>query len=428
MELRKIAETSSTITLGWTPTAGAGGYVLYAGGQVVSVATRNLRDGSPRSSAKFSKTNPGPPFHVIAVVRTGAGAFVLDVGAYAGDQPPPPPPPPPPTGDWPASYFTGPLGAANPLPPKGRAFLGIFPNTIGFDWARQRSFVAEREAAIGRRFDLFMFAYPPEVWSQDRVTWVSQNRYVPVISGLHWGTTVNQVAAGANDAQIRALADELKTKPLCLIRMFHEFDNPHVPYTAVGREQAFVDAWKRTVEIFQQRGATNVGWYVCPNEGHTRSTIDRVRQLLPESYYDWAGSDWYNWCFVSEASSCWSTPLHGGWAEFWEVFNYQNPPGGERSQHDQWGPRKPFVIGETNTVYDAQQPLRKGDWYRNVVADARGAKAMQHLVGVIPYDADVSSAEGGKANFLVDHSTQHPGIFDGFKQMARDPYWHCRGA
>jgi hypothetical protein len=82
MNLSKLSETSTTITLGWAPPAGVGGYTLYANGQVVSVATANLKGGAPRNSVKFSKTSPGPPFQVAAVCRSSAGAFTLEVGTY----------------------------------------------------------------------------------------------------------------------------------------------------------------------------------------------------------------------------------------------------------------------------------------------------------------------------------------------------------
>lgn len=91
LTLTKISETSRDITLGWTPPAGVGGYVLYAGGKVVSVATANLKDGTPRKDAKFSKTNPGPPFQVAAVCRSAQGAFTLEVGTYPLAPPPLPP-------------------------------------------------------------------------------------------------------------------------------------------------------------------------------------------------------------------------------------------------------------------------------------------------------------------------------------------------
>jgi hypothetical protein len=82
MILTKLDETATTITLGWVPINGTGGYVLYANGQVVSVATANFKDGTPRNSAKFSKTSPGPPFQIAALVRISTGAFSVDVGTY----------------------------------------------------------------------------------------------------------------------------------------------------------------------------------------------------------------------------------------------------------------------------------------------------------------------------------------------------------
>jgi hypothetical protein len=87
LTLTKVAETSSTITLGWTPPVGVGGYVFYADGQAVSVGSKNMKDGTPRKEIKFSKTSPGPPFHVTAVVRSSGGAYSLEVGAWA-DAPP----------------------------------------------------------------------------------------------------------------------------------------------------------------------------------------------------------------------------------------------------------------------------------------------------------------------------------------------------
>lgn len=87
MELRKVSETGKTITLGWSPPAGVGGYVLYAAGQAVSVATTNLKDGTPRKEARFSKTNPGPPFQVAAVTRAPGGAVALDLGTYPPAKP-----------------------------------------------------------------------------------------------------------------------------------------------------------------------------------------------------------------------------------------------------------------------------------------------------------------------------------------------------
>lgn len=89
LTLTKLSETPSTITLGWTPPAGIGGYVFYANGEAVSTGSPNLKDGSQRLSVKFSKTSPGPPFQVAAVCRSGTGAFSLELGTYTETPPPP---------------------------------------------------------------------------------------------------------------------------------------------------------------------------------------------------------------------------------------------------------------------------------------------------------------------------------------------------
>ena len=87
--LTKIAETSSTITLGWEPPDGVGAYAFYAAGQIVSVATANMKDGSPRNTVKFSKTSPGPPFEVAALCRSAAGVYTVEADAYPDASPPP---------------------------------------------------------------------------------------------------------------------------------------------------------------------------------------------------------------------------------------------------------------------------------------------------------------------------------------------------
>src|SRR3990167_1310716 len=86
--LTKLSETASTITLGWSPPPGVGGYVFYANGVAVSTGSPNLKDGTPRVSVKFSKTTPGPPFQVAAVCRQG-GILLLDVGTYSETPSPP---------------------------------------------------------------------------------------------------------------------------------------------------------------------------------------------------------------------------------------------------------------------------------------------------------------------------------------------------
>lgn len=78
MQLRKVAETATTITLGWDPVPGADGYLFYADGARVS------RTFDPkRKTVKFSK---GPSSFVVEAVRFAR----VDADAYPDATPPPP--------------------------------------------------------------------------------------------------------------------------------------------------------------------------------------------------------------------------------------------------------------------------------------------------------------------------------------------------
>ena len=90
---------------------------------------------------------------------------------------------------------------------------------------------------------------------------------------------------------------------------------------------------------FKTRGADNVGFWWCPNEGVRRDTI--IKSYPGDAYVDWVGSDWYNWQYVGDGG--WSTPLHPGWAEFGELFDYKTDGNGNPlpSQHDTWDPGSP---------------------------------------------------------------------------------------
>src|SRR5262245_51392344 len=89
LTLTKISEDSSTITLGWTPPQGVGGYVFYANAQPVSVATAKLKNGALRKDVKYSKRSPGPPYIVAATCRQ-SGIIVLETAMYPNEAPLPP--------------------------------------------------------------------------------------------------------------------------------------------------------------------------------------------------------------------------------------------------------------------------------------------------------------------------------------------------
>lgn len=66
--LRLVAETATTITLGWTPLAQTQWYLFYADGVRVANAAPVDKNGKVKNSVKFSKGSD--LYQVVAVVRT----------------------------------------------------------------------------------------------------------------------------------------------------------------------------------------------------------------------------------------------------------------------------------------------------------------------------------------------------------------------
>lgn len=417
--MRLVSETATTITLGWTPPAGCQGYKFWAD----TVRVSSSMDGS-RSSVRFAKG--AARYRVQALGLVAEGSFTPAVV---------PLPLPPPSGVvYPASYYTGPLGQANILPKRQGAFLIDFYGGIGVSWPQKQAGIVAREAQIGRRFDGLHVQYSgnetylgvPNCISPGDVAnrmeqWVHDHGASPCST---WSPSRScaDVNAGNFDQGIRNVANHFKAYGFpVMIRLWHEFDNPNLVYTPKTGPD-FIAAWQRVVRLFKEQGATNAGFWWCPNEGYVRKTVNA--SYPGDAYVDWVGSDWYNWC-AHNSSGCYSTPMHAGPATFAEVFDYPpNTVPGETSQHDLWGPKKPFVVAETGTILDPSAPSSwKGDWFRAIPA---AAKQMSFLRGISFYDQDVSSAEGPAANFRVDAPAINPDPLAGFKALAADPWFNAR--
>lgn len=87
MNLNKVSETSSTITLGWTPPTNVQYYLFYADDQLVSNSPSVDKNGNVKKQIKFNKS--GNPFEVVAVIRVN-GVMSFDVGKYDLNPSPPP--------------------------------------------------------------------------------------------------------------------------------------------------------------------------------------------------------------------------------------------------------------------------------------------------------------------------------------------------
>jgi len=248
----------------------------------------------------------------------------LEVPSPEPEPEPQPEPEPPSPIAYPASYYTGPLGQNNILPTKRGAFLitwGISMPSGSMEWPEQKANILTRESAMGRRYDGLMVLDTPEYWSEGRMEWVRDHGSIPIVAGYGYSLGgIAGIAAGQKDAVIDAQADHWKALGVPLIvRLFHEFDLPGVPYTMQGvAASTWISAWRRIVERVQNRGATNVGFWWCPVEGYDRAKTSAV--WPGDEYVDWSGSDNYN--AQAHGGTGYVTPLHPGWAEFWELFDY----------------------------------------------------------------------------------------------------------
>jgi Glycosyl hydrolase family 26 len=246
--------------------------------------------------------------------------------------------------------------------------------------------------------------------------------------------------SGAADAIWAKAANYFKTYPFpIMLRTFAEFDGPWFTY-GYGYNgdyysaTEFKNAWQRMVNIFRANGATNVGFWWTPQEGGvfagsgggTTSRNMLVQYYPGDAYVDWVGADIYNVALVGRTDQ-YATPLHSGWASFSEIFNYTGVTsaawGGPCplvSNHDAFGPRKPFVPGETSSWYDSNYPTYKGKWFADIPA---AAKNMRYLLGIQFFDWDASH-EYPLNNFMVDYPTSNPSVYAGYKALAADPWFN----
>jgi hypothetical protein len=334
----------------------------------------------------------------------------------SGGAPPVPPRPPSPeaTVQYPTSYFTGPLGAKNILPPKLGAFVGLWPQGGTADQQRQQ--IVSRETFLGRKLDFVYIhhgassdrCYFAAPFSQGREQWVVDNGSMPIISWTH-GWTLDAVNAGLADECLRDVGRRFAGwgQPI-LLRTYWEFNGGWFRWSGIGEK--FITAWRRTVDVMRSVGATNVGFVWCPDEGNFPGTNE---SYPGDSYVDWVCSDKYNW----NRSSAWCRGVtgvwHSGWCEFEESFH-------DGSSIEQlFGARKPFMVAETGTVEDPSTPGRKGQWHRNA-RDAIKARFL-NLKAFVYFDVDLTTSQG--VNWRLDTSQSS---LDGFRDLARDPYFNTR--
>jgi hypothetical protein len=212
---------------------------------------------------------------------------------------------------------------------------------------------------------------------------------------ISWnGDDSAKVVSGADDAVIRQRAEALKAlgKPV-LLRWRWEMNRPNIAQT-VGTPEQYVAAWKHVHQIFEQVGATNVGFVWCPLASNF-ATTNAAAYYPGDDEVDWLCSDVY--AIGNDNSFGTVAADFMAWAQ----------------KHD-----KPVIIGE----YGAEQsdPAAKAAWIAGATAYAL---AHPQIRAMVYFDADRIDDHGVPRDFRVEAD---PTVLQAYKAMLANPWFEAK--
>ncbi len=282
------------------------------------------------------------------------------------------------------------------LSPIGGAYLG--------SWVKPRSSETTKlsiqrvESQIGRRFAIDHQYYR---WDAaiptDHESWTVAHGRIPF---LNWKFPApwSSVSDGSQDAWIAARADAFTTfgAPVYLT-LHHEPENDVAAY---GSRADFVAAFRHVVDIFRERGVTNVGfvWTMMAWSFNGRSGEDVDAWYPGNGYVDFVGADGYNWAPGRMGSA---------WVSFATVFDDTNAFAVAHG--------KAWIAAEYGVQEDPALAGHKAGWFRDMLTAVRkwsDLKAVLYFDSTKAYRWDTdSSASSANA----------------YRQMANDR-WFTLGA
>lgn len=222
----------------------------------------------------------------------------------------------------------------------------------------------------------------------------------PVITWEPWnsstkdgtGYSMSAIRSGALDGYLRDAARQAAAwKKRIYVRLAHEMNGG---WTVWGKKTTspadFVAAWRRTVAIFRQEGATNVSWIWSPNVDDGGLPFDAW--FPGDAWIDWVGMDGYNWGDV---------PGKGGPRTPMQLFATSYARLAALSA-------KPLMIAETAST---EGGTSKANWITSLRTML--VKSMPRVQALIWFD---KPAEG--ADWALDSTTAS---LSAFRSMAQDP-------
>ena len=253
------------------------------------------------------------------------------------------------------------------LIPSAGAYLGAFAAPRrGED---PKDAVLRLESQIGRKLAIDHQYYrwdesiptPQEYWdaARGRLPFMSWNARTADGSTVEWG----DIADGAQDDWIAAQADAIKAFGYPIYLTFHH--EPEDDLATWGTPTEYAAAFRHIVTVFRSRGVTNVAfvWTMMNWTFDPRSGRDPDPYYPGDAYVDFIGIDGYNWY-----------PGRSGapWESFQQIFQNSNA---FAVAHD-----KPWMVVETGCQEDPGQPGRKGQWFRDIAAAAKGWPLLKAVI------------------------------------------------
>jgi hypothetical protein len=162
------------------------------------------------------------------------------------------------------------------------------------------------EKHAGKKVTVVNFAQPWGSFDATPFQALRNRGALPFVQMGLQGTTLADVAAGNQDAVIRAWAQ--KAKAWGYPFLFGPWWEMNGGWYAWGRSPDFVAAWRRFHDIVVSEGATNVTWDWVVNGIWWDPASDPAPYYPGDDYVDWVGIDSYNWGENPLKPDRWETP------------------------------------------------------------------------------------------------------------------------
>jgi hypothetical protein len=292
---------------------------------------------------------------------------------------------PPPTSAPPGTA----IAAHGPQPPATGAWVGAWVKPAKATELGRLDAVAQFEQTVGHPLGL---VHVYHTWSQAfpdaaDVQFLKQGKQLMI----SWsGTSTSSIVSGLYDDMIRTRAEAVKALGLpVLLRWRWEMNRPNLDST-IGTPAEYVQAWKHIRAIFDQVGATNVGWVWCPLAGNFTAT-DAAAYYPGDDQVDWLCTDVY--AIGSTKSFADVAAGFMAWA----------------AGHD-----KPIVVGEYGS--ELTDPTGKQTWIEGATAYA---KAHPQIKAMVYFDAQ-RTENGQQRDFRVESAS---GPLSAFEAMLADTWF-----